>query len=908
MISYASSADFVGRSEELQMLDEEFRSACEERSRFVTLEGEAGIGKSRLIREFAQRIGDAAVVASGGCVEQIRRPYLPIEQVLERFARRPQRLPAAGEGRAHAQERAAYFEAVAETLRRESTRKPIVIVVEDVQWADDASIDFLRYLAGSLGDARVLVVVSFRTDRIMRNPPLSALRSTLARVRGSTLTLRALRRRDVKNLVGRLARAHAADLRPELVAKIESLCDGNPLFAEELTRIAIENGAIALGENLPLSAQAMLSERLATFSEEERGILIRAAIVGQQFDAAFVAEIAGAELSVVLETAQRGVDHELLFADRDGAHRFTFRHTLVRQALADQLVLGLAAPLHLRIARAIEHEADPQRRAPELAYHYSEARVAEKARHYHELAAEAAWDVYAYRDAIRFYSAALDWEYPPGTKRAAIYERLGTLLYTEGVGEEPARWFELARKEYESLGNAIGASHALLMIADQLWVDARTAESLRAAAEAAVALERLGETRLALQAKLSIARYAITLGNSVQACAQLRVLERLHERFDAGLSATFYEVRAEARAATGDGIGALADGARATRLAAATGSSELIAQVENNVALVAADLGELELAGEHHRRALAEAHRTGLMWRVAYSALNYAQTLAWKGELGRARALVAEAMECGVTTATFETKAAAVGIPLALALNDRALLAACSTDGALAAARRSNELQRIASTGAAIAELLAAQGGAAEARDVLAETVAALPHGHRAWKLWLAVGMLGRAGDVAIARSLIAGSTGRPRMMRAHAVLLAALAARSAADESRMQRLAATAERLFAAMGFRWHAALCAELAGDHQRARETYAAMGAVRDAERLAGDRGPEQKSSGLTARQAQIADLVAQGEINRAIAARLHISEHTVEHHLTGIFARLGVKSRAQLVAKWVGRAGQ
>ena len=78
---------------------------------------------------------------------------------------------------------------------------------------------------------------------------------------------------------------------------------------------------------------------------------------------------------------------------------------------------------------------------------------------------------------------------------------------------------------------------------------------------------------------------------------------------------------------------------------------------------------------------------------------------------------------------------------------------------------------------------------------------------------------------------------------------------------------------------------------------------VGAVRDAARLAEPRVPAKGGTGLTARQAQIADLVAQGEINRTIAARLHISEHTVEHHLTGIFARLGVKSRAQLIALWL-----
>ena len=287
------------------------------------------------------------------------------------------------------------------------------------------------------------------------------------------------------------------------------------------------------------------------------------------------------------------------------------------------------------------------------------------------------------------------------------------------------------------------------------------------------------------------------------------------------------------------------------------------------------------------------------MWRVAYSALTYAQTLMWRGELKEARALMSDALECGVTTATFKTKAAAVGIPLALMLNDRQLLAACADDAALDYADRSHELQRIASVGAAFAELRQAQGAAEDAQRILKRALAAMPCGHRAWQLWLQTVRCGREEDIAHARTLLSGSTGRPRMLRAHALLLAALASRER-DAGRSLRAAALAKRLFTAMGFRWHAAFAAELGGDRDAALAEYRAMGATRDVMRLADNAQPAHTSSVLTARQAEIAELVARGEMNRTIAESLHISEHTVEHHLTGIFARLGVKSRAQLIA--------
>ncbi|HEV7178375.1 MAG TPA: AAA family ATPase [Candidatus Baltobacteraceae bacterium] len=902
MISPATSSDvFVGRHEELEVLRSEFRLAREGRTRFVPIEGEAGIGKSRLLHEFARGLESDATVAWGHSPEQIRRPYLPFLSIIDAISPR-KLLPKVREGRPNAEEKAAYFESVGAMLRRESTRKPAIAILEDVHWADEASIELLRYLAQTLGDARVLFLVTLRVENAATDPALAALRLTLSRARATTIALHGLRRNELKHLIVELMRARRTELPPETCAQIEQLSDGNPLFAEELTRIASENGDLVFGGSMPLSAQATLSERLAMFSEGERDILVRAAIVGQTFDVDFVAAIAGTTAGNVLSTVQRAVSRGVLLTSEESPLCFTFRHALIREALADQLVLALAAPLHVRIAEAIEREPQAEARAAELAYHYSQARIADKARFYNELAGRAAVDVSAYRDAIRFYSAALKWAYPPGPERAALYERLGTLLWIEGVGEEPARWFGRCREEHERLGNLVGVSHALQLIADQGWVDARTADSLRAASESASMLERLGKSELAAHARLSIARFAITLGNAPQALAHIRAAARMQSGMDAATQAVFHEVRAETRAALGDTRGSLSDCRRAARFAAQTGLSDLIAQVENNCALVAADLGELDLAIEHHRVSLDEAHRTGLMWRIGYSAINYAQTRMLKGEYTAARALATQALECGVTTATFKTRAASVGIPLALLLNDRALLAACTDETALELADRSREIQRIASVSAAFAELRCAQGSALEGQEIIGRALHGIPSGHRCWNLWFQSALAGRPEHVALARTVVSGSSGRPRMLRAHNLVLAAVESRDV-DRERSVRLAQAAARAFATIGYRWHAAFCTELAGNIGAARAEFVAMGAVRDVQRLS-EPVAGKHSGDLTARQRQIAELVALGETNRGIAGRLHISEHTVEHHLSGIFMRLNIKSRAQLTALVVG----
>lgn len=866
--------DFVGRREELTFLSEEYAAACEGRTRFVSIEGEAGIGKSRLVAEFLSLVDGQASVATGQCSEHVRSPYLPFAAILEQVDARGLAALKPRE-RGSGEKKAAFFEATADVFVRESRRRPIVAVIEDVQWADSATAELLLYLVANLREARVLIVPVTRTEPVAESGIVAALRASVVRNRANVLRLHGLSRNEVRHLVQRIAADNRATLLPEALSQIEVLAEGNPLFVEELVRIALESGSLNVAANVPLSIQAMLSERLEPLCEDDRSLLVRAAIVGQRFEAPFLATIVERPTYEILETLQRAAEAGIVVPSSVSPHEFTFRHALIRQALEDRLILGLAAPLHVRIAQQLEALPDADERVAELAFHWSAARVPERARECNERAAEAAAAVYAYRDAIGFYSMALRWEYPPGRARAAIYEKLGTLLYVDGCGEEPAAWFERCREEYASLGDDEGAAHALLLLADQYWVDARTGESLDAAREAARILENLDRPAMSAAAQICLARFSVTLGSARDAWRHLDAAERLKEHFDAELLASFHEVRAETHAALGELAPALEDCRLASELAHRTGDSDLIAQVENNCALVACDLGEVALAISRHKVALAEAHRTSRTWRVAYSALNYAMTLVLAGDARGARDLVRVALESGVATATLRTRAASVGIPLALVLDDRQLLRACSLEAALEHAHASGEVQRVGSVGAAFVELRAAQGDAASARALLSDTLARVSHVHRCWSLPVQAALHGSAVDRERAWSALRASTGRPRLLRAHRMLFNAMA--RARDPVRAARMAALSERAFASLGLQQYAAL----------------ARGAQEPAKRVGGLQ--------LSARQMQIARLVAGGATNKVIAARLHISENTVEHHLSGAFARLGIHSRSQLAAK-------
>jgi DNA-binding CsgD family transcriptional regulator len=890
------SQTFVGRRDELDFLQEAFGRACEGQPRFVPVEGDAGIGKSRLIDEFAATHAGTATIARGWCSDQVRSPYLPFLAVLSALdARAAARAFDPHRDRGNPEDKAAFLAASAGILQRAASKKPVIAIVEDVQWADSATLELLAYLMRGLGDARVLTLVSMRTEDAATNAALAAFRLRAARNRLSSIRLRGLSRNEIRYLVTeRLAHrpSHAG-----VVGQIERLAEGNPLFAEELSRIA-GDGRLDLASESPLSVDAILSERFSPLPEGDRALLVRAAIVGRDFDAEFVAKIAGVPYDVGMRVFQRAVDAHVVVPDPAVLNGFRFRHALIRQALADRLVVGLAAPLHARIAEELE-SFDPENVAA-LAYHWSAARVAGKARLYNERAGESARNVYAYRDAIGFYANALQWEYPPGPQRAAAYERLGTLLYIEGCGDEPASWFDRSRLEWEAFGDPVAAARALLQTADQHWVDARTGESVAAARSAVERLAPLQRSAELLEAHLSVARFAVTLGDAGRAHAELRAAEALGLELDVVANASFFEVRAEANAACGRSAAALHDCATASQLAQAARNSEAIVQIENNCALVAAELGDIPQAVRRHEVALAEARRTRMPWRIAYSALNYAQTLTLAGDLRRARSLVWEAVESGVTTATFRTKAAAVGIPLALLVNDRRLLDACARDEALVLARRSGEVQRISAVAAAFAELRSAQSAADEAGTIVREAIHAIELPHRCVALILHVIAAGGECERAWARSALQRSWARPAVLRACRLLL--VASTEGAGTERARRCARMAATLFERFGWELARARALEAAGDLQGAYAAYLTMGDVRDAERLQPAASEEARPlDGLSPRQLQIARLVAEGATNRTIAQQLSISEHTVEHHLSSIFTRLGLRSRAALAAR-------
>ena len=356
----------VGRAAELDALLAELERVVSDRScRIVTIVGEPGVGKSRLAAELIATVGEDALVLEGRClpygsgitywplVEVVRD--LELDQILgttpDGATARERILEAVGRAEPHSRSDELYWaiRRLLETLARE---RPLVLVLDDIQWAEPAFLDLVEYLAGWSRDAPILLCCLARPD-------LAELRSAWA---GTTIQLAPLPREHVRTLLENLA----GPLDPEAADAVGRATGGNPLFLEEMLRMLVEDGVLVerdgrlepLGAvdslRVPDTVQAVLAARLDRLGEDELAVLQRAAVIGQVFWWGAVADLTPPdEVSAVAGRLQALVRKGLIkpeartFAGEDG---FRFGHILVRDAAYDSTPKSLRAELHERFA------------------------------------------------------------------------------------------------------------------------------------------------------------------------------------------------------------------------------------------------------------------------------------------------------------------------------------------------------------------------------------------------------------------------------------------------------------------------------------------------------------------------------------------------------------------------------
>ena len=385
----------------------------------VLVRGEVGIGKTRLLEEFAARVAQDAHVVRGGCVEGVS--YAPWTEALRRLLGRadivaadelPRRvrselarlLPhlsldnADAGGADDSGGQPLLFEAVVDLLTHVASRTRLVLVVDDLHWVDPASAELIRYVAHNLGRVPILLVVTYRAEDAAAERDLIA---QLARLASRQIALTPLADDSTAEMAEILLGPGAS---PEDVRRISRDADGNPLFVEELVA--------ALGTTgVPQTVRDLTLARFSALDEPSRHLVRTAAVIGATAPQAWLAAAAGLDTDATRAAARAAVDRGLLIAGGDGSS-YHFRHALLRQAVLDELLPDERVALHGAIAAALT--ADPAvavgiDRIAELARHWNAARDASAALRWLVAAAEQAEQSFAFEAAFDDYLRALGW-------------------------------------------------------------------------------------------------------------------------------------------------------------------------------------------------------------------------------------------------------------------------------------------------------------------------------------------------------------------------------------------------------------------------------------------------------------------------------------------------------------------
>jgi predicted ATPase len=462
MAGEVASPAFIGRAVELGRLDEVLERAEQGRPRVVLVAGDAGVGKTRLVLALADRARRRGMrVLMGGCVElgDIGLPYLPVVDALRELADDPEEagllagaattapglgrlLPGIAPGGSGGDDpdQLQVVDAVRAVLVGLSVRSPVLLVLEDLHWADRATRDLVTFLARTLRSGRATLVVSYRSDDLHRCHPLRPLLAELVRLPTvERLELAPFTRTELAKQLEAIA---GAPLRADQVEGIYARSEGNPFYAEQ----PLAAGADDAGSELPATLAEVLLARLQGLSEPARQVLAVAAVAGRRVPHRLLAEVA-AQPEADLEQGLREAVGAGVLSSEAATGSYAFRHALLQEAVYGDLLPGEQARLHAAYARLLA--ADPDGAAAELAHHSMASHDLAGALAASVRAAEEAEAVLAPAEALGHLSNVLRlWDRVPDPAATAGMDRVELTLRAAaaaGAAGEPQRAASLAR-------------------------------------------------------------------------------------------------------------------------------------------------------------------------------------------------------------------------------------------------------------------------------------------------------------------------------------------------------------------------------------------------------------------------------------------------------------------------------
>ena len=399
------------------------------RGRLVTLVGEPGIGKTRTAQELATYAGlrGGQVLWGRSYEEQGVPPYWPWLQAIRSYVRElepdqlrlemgagaadiaeivsdvRERLPGLPPVSELEPEQARFrlFDSIAAFLKTASQRQPLVLVLDDLHWADQPSLMLLQFVARELGGARLLIIGTYRDMELLRQHPLAEALGELTRER---LFQRVLLRGLAQEDVGRFIEMAAGVTPPSgLVSSVYAQTEGNPLFVTEVVRLLVQEGELnpdnvrdsdSWTVRIPEGVREVIGRRLNRLSQRCNETLTTASILGREFTLDQLMPLTeDASRDRLLDVLEEALSARVIEELPESVGRYQFTHALIQETLAGELSLTRRVRLHAQIAESLEamYGSDADAHAPELAHHFAQAEAvvgSPKLVHYSLLAGE----------------------------------------------------------------------------------------------------------------------------------------------------------------------------------------------------------------------------------------------------------------------------------------------------------------------------------------------------------------------------------------------------------------------------------------------------------------------------------------------------------------------------------------
>lgn len=938
------NVELISRDRELRQLGDALDGAEAGKGGVLLVAGEAGVGKTQLVRAAVGR--SAAPTYWADATQEPTAPYSPIVAILRSYLRdEPRGFDELGPiaaplrrllpelcGEPDADERASLIDALVCAFESFGRARPRVVVLDDLQWADSATVELLPALAAALDEAAVLVLGVYRSDEIPRGHRLRKVRADLRRAgRFDELVVDPL---DVAGTSALAARVLGGDPGPALGAALYDRTQGIPFFVEELAaaiagggmlRQAVTGFELAEGEPVPLpeTVRDAVLLRVDQLGGDARAALEVAAVAGLRFELELVGDLTDA--SALLEPLARGlvVEVEPGFA--------AFRHALAREALYAEVPWPRRRRLHREIAERLAARRAPPRLVAE---HWLAAREPEQARPALISAAEASFALHAYRDGARALKLALEL-WPDGVDEPGRLDALARLAECAEVagdlGEAARAWREVADGQHTQ-GEPAGLGEVLRRLAGTLELQGRWEDALGAREQAAASFEAAARPADAVAERLAAAAHLRSASGFRAALALLEnARAEAHAAARPDLEARVLGLEGNVRVRMGEGSSGLELVRAGLTLALEHNLSGAAAEIYQRLADSLEHIGDYRAARETYDEAYAYCAASALeptaQLCLACLTVVLRQTGDWDHAASLSRSVLAsEASTPHARTVALGTLGFVLGVRGQARASRRLLLESTT----LARHIELAAMELLSGWALAVLDYARSPAAARERCLALLERWRETEERHYAISpLRWAATVFAEAEDAenvqacAAALTVITSETGQPEALSALAHALGELALVEGESERAVEQFDRALTLLADGSPFeraesqrRAAAALVAagrsddaveRLVSAHRVARRLGAAPLAARLAAELAGlgekverhlgrRAAGELERGGLSRRELEVVRLFAVGQTNREIARELFLSPRTVDMHVRNVLSKLDCRSRA------------